>query len=236
MADYEPTSSESAEMVDEIACEITGNIFPVDEIVDFQGKRVSAQGKQILMDKLAAGEAMPGELERPGAFRRFACMFLDGIILGIAGAIVGAVLGVLMSGLLLNSEPGDSSFDLFQGIMQLAGSMINIAYYTFFHGSYGQTLGKMAGKVKVVNADGTDINMSTAFKRTLYLVGPNLIGVVVILATLGLDMEIRATLTMGVGVLIMIYFVVSIIMALVDRDQQRAIHDRLAKTRVIALD
>lgn len=42
-----------------------------------------------------------------------------------------------------------------------------IFYYVFLHGSCGQTFGKMALKIKVVNEDGTPLNYRKAFLRWL---------------------------------------------------------------------
>jgi uncharacterized RDD family membrane protein YckC len=40
-----------------------------------------------------------------------------------------------------------------------------IVYFTYLHGSHGQTFGKMAMGVKVINADGTPLNYWQAFRR-----------------------------------------------------------------------
>jgi len=42
-----------------------------------------------------------------------------------------------------------------------------IFYYVFLHGSCGQTFGKMALKIKVVNEDGTPLDYTKAFLRWL---------------------------------------------------------------------
>lgn len=40
-----------------------------------------------------------------------------------------------------------------------------VFYYVFLHGAYGQTFGKMAFRIKVVNEDGTPLNYRKAFLR-----------------------------------------------------------------------
>ncbi len=42
-----------------------------------------------------------------------------------------------------------------------------VFYYVYLHGTYGQTFGKMAMKIKVVNEDGTPLDYRKAFLRWL---------------------------------------------------------------------
>lgn len=42
-----------------------------------------------------------------------------------------------------------------------------VFYYVYLHGTYGQTFGKMALKIKVVNEDGTPLDYKKAFLRWL---------------------------------------------------------------------
>lgn len=42
-----------------------------------------------------------------------------------------------------------------------------IFYYVYLHGSYGQTFGKMALKIRVINEDGTPLDYRKAFLRWL---------------------------------------------------------------------
>jgi uncharacterized RDD family membrane protein YckC len=84
---------------------------------------------------------------RAGFWRRFAGAFIDGILLGIVSAILRAILGTSGSGL---------------------GLLVGIAYYTYFHGSTGQTPGNAALSIRVVDKDtGRPIGYSRAFVRWL---------------------------------------------------------------------
>ena len=118
--------------------------------------------------------------------------------------------------------------------MQLIGVAITLTYYAWMHGKFGQTVGKMAGKIRVVNTDLSPISTRTALLRSLYYQGPA--STAMLIAAVGMFSELYEVV--GVADLIIhpmagIYVLVSIVMALVDREQQRAIHDRLAATRVI---
>jgi uncharacterized RDD family membrane protein YckC len=84
---------------------------------------------------------------RAGFWRRFAAAFIDGILLGIVSFILQSILGNTGSGLTL---------------------LIGIAYYTYFHGSTGQTPGDAALSIRVVDKDGGgSIGYGRAFVRWL---------------------------------------------------------------------
>jgi uncharacterized RDD family membrane protein YckC len=59
---------------------------------------------------------------------------------------------------------GFSPSDVVRGIFFLA---FPIFYYVYLHGNGGQTFGKMALKIKVVNEDGSPLDYSGAFLRWL---------------------------------------------------------------------
>jgi len=84
---------------------------------------------------------------RAGFWRRFAAAFIDGILLGIVSWILQAILGNAGSALTL---------------------LIGIGYYTYFHGSTGQTPGDAALSIRVVDKDGGgSIGYGRAFVRWL---------------------------------------------------------------------
>ncbi len=143
-------------------CAVTGSIVPEDELVTIQGQRVCAEGKAILLEHLRAGVALPGELERPTVLRRFGCIFVDGIIMGVAGAIIGGVAGGAMG--VGGTRVGGIAF---VATISLLTNTFTLLYFALMHGSRGQTVGKMAGKLVVVNLDGSPIGMRTAFARAL---------------------------------------------------------------------
>ena len=82
--------------------------------------------------------------------------------------------------------------------------------------------------------------MKTAFLRALYLYGPFLIMFLgVFLFTPSYTPNPFRNDTEGIVLIIqaiaLLYWFANIIVALLDRAEQRAIHDRLAKTRVIVV-
>ena len=85
---------------------------------------------------------------RAGFWRRFVAAFLDGIVLGVIGGILGAIL--------TDNDNAASGVGLVLGIL----------YYTYLEGSSGQTLGKKALGIRVVDiAGGGSIGFGRAFIR-----------------------------------------------------------------------
>jgi uncharacterized RDD family membrane protein YckC len=84
---------------------------------------------------------------RAGFWRRFAAAFIDGILLGIVSGILGAILDNTGSAL---------------------GLLVTIGYFTYFHGSTGQTPGDAALSIRIVDKDtGLPIGFGRAFVRWL---------------------------------------------------------------------
>jgi uncharacterized RDD family membrane protein YckC len=85
---------------------------------------------------------------RSGFWRRFAAAFVDGILVGIVASILGAIFGVER-----NASNG-------------IGTLLGLVYYTYFEGSSGQTLGKKALGIRVIDlSGGGPIGYGRAFIR-----------------------------------------------------------------------
>ncbi|MHC4885012.1 MAG: RDD family protein [Planctomycetota bacterium] len=207
-------------------CEITGTTVPEDELIDFQGYRVCAEGKAEILQRLKSGETLPGELERPRFLRRFGCLFVDGIVIGVVG---GAFSFAFIGGIAFTDPEKLKDVSSAQGMATLLTLLFTVGYLTLMHGKYGQTLGKMAGKIKVVNPDGSDITMGQGLIRALAYEGPQLLSPFFMLA---LSFEASQIFTMLAG----LYVWANLIVMLIDKEMHRAIHDRLAKTRVVLKD
>jgi uncharacterized RDD family membrane protein YckC len=96
-------------------------------------------------------DEIAGELGGPpaGFWRRLAGALIDGILLGIVDTILRIILG---------------------DFGQLLGLLISIGYFTYFHGTTGQTPGNAAVGIRVVDARdnlGRPIGYSRAFVRWL---------------------------------------------------------------------
>jgi len=114
-----------------------------------------------------------------GFWRRFVAYMIDGFIIGFIFILLMTVAGFAylagaMSGqggaiLAKITDPEQmASFALWMWAFSI---FINIAYFTYFHGSTGRTPGKTLLGLQVVSADGTSISYGIAFLRSVgYLV------------------------------------------------------------------
>ena len=84
-----------------------------------------------------------------GFWRRFAAGFIDGLVVGVVDGILRLVLGTTG---------------------QLLGLVVSAAYFTYFHGTTGQTPGNAALGIRVVDIrdnPGKPIGFGRAFGRWL---------------------------------------------------------------------
>jgi uncharacterized RDD family membrane protein YckC len=96
-------------------------------------------------------EQASAELGGPpaGFWRRFASAFIDGLVIAVVDTILRIVLG---------------------NAGQLLGLLVSLAYFTYFHGSTGQTPGDAALGIRVVDVRdhlGQPIGYGRAFLRWL---------------------------------------------------------------------
>jgi uncharacterized RDD family membrane protein YckC len=85
--------------------------------------------------------------EKAGFWRRFGASFIDALVVDVVTYVLALLLGNTGAGL---------------------GILIGIGYFTYFHGSTGQTPGDAALSIRVVEADGGgSIGYGRAFVRWL---------------------------------------------------------------------
>ncbi|MFA9479886.1 RDD family protein [Phycisphaerales bacterium AB-hyl4] len=238
MNDREELAQPAAEPGTFVRCDVTGEELPIDETVVLHGYRVGPAGKQTLMQRMEAGEALPGELVRPTVLRRFGCMFVDGILMYIV-AIVIMIPVFVMAGLgmadIFTDEYQNPGEIIITGVATLLTTTAGVLYFTLMHGYYGQSVGKMAGRVKLVNEDGNPISMKQAFWRAMIYTGINYLPALAMLAAMVHAMVAEAA-SMALNLAVAAFFIVNVIFALLDRQQQRAVHDRLTGTRVVRIE
>lgn len=114
-----------------------------------------------------------------GFWRRFVAYSIDGFIisiiffiLGIIAAIAyfaGAMAGDSRAWVTGLTDPGRMAE--FTTCIWLFTMILNMAYFTYFHGSNGRTPGKMLMGLQVISIDGKPISFGIAFLRSVgYLV------------------------------------------------------------------
>jgi uncharacterized RDD family membrane protein YckC len=123
------------------------------------------------LDESAIMKSAAG-MQYQGIGIRFVSLAIDSIVLSLLIGTIGSILGFNIF-----SQKAGWSF----GIVSF---IIFLAYFTYLEGTRGQTIGKMATKIKVVREDGGKIDMNQAFTRTIlrivdglvaYLIGAILI-------------------------------------------------------------
>ena len=83
---------------------------------------------------------------RVGFWNRFAAAFVDGILLGIATLVLLAIVGYNTS--------------------RALGALLALAYWTYFEGTSGQTVGKKAMGIRVIDFKGGEtLGFGRAFIR-----------------------------------------------------------------------
>lgn len=138
-------------------CARCGSPFCSDCLVDIAERPYCAACKtEQLLDVRSGVDNVTMDFASVG--RRFVGVFIDGIILRLVGTLMGFGLGVTMA------ASGQQSL-FYAGI--ILGVIINISYDAVLVAVRGQTVGKMAMKVRVVNANGGELTQGQAWGRAL---------------------------------------------------------------------
>ena len=135
--------------------------FCSDCLVRIGGRPVCGDCKVEQLRDAASG-VNTGSLELASMGRRFAALFIDGLIVGLPiMAIIFAVIipSALKSG---GRTPEVPNWLNVIGYLQIP---VMIVYEALMLGRSGQTLGKSALRLRVVNPDGGQITSSQAWRR-----------------------------------------------------------------------
>lgn len=194
-------------------CAVSGKRYPKREMIQYEGKWISAEHRDKYFQQLREGVAPTSAVGEVAPFGyggfwiRFVAKFIDGIILWVITMIVNVVLalGILGSANVFTAraEPGHlAPFFAYQGLSFLCGLCIGIGYSWFFITRYQATPGKMAMGLKLLRADGSTLSFGRIVGR-----------------------HFAEWLS---GMILLIGY----IMAGFD-EEKRALHDRICDTRVV---
>jgi uncharacterized RDD family membrane protein YckC len=101
-----------------------------------------------------------------GVAIRFVAILIDTIIIAIIASILSAPFNAFA--VITNNASGTVTFSFGSVLGWLLSLAVFMLYFTLLEGHYGQTVGKMAVKIKVVRlADGAPIDYSQAAVRTI---------------------------------------------------------------------
>ena len=223
-------------------CQITGKMVPSGDIVEFHGYRVCAEGKAELLRRLRTGQAMPGNIETPSFNKRLAAFMMDSALLWPAFQIAGGILGMdlSLSPVWIAMDSAHFSvafFDPRAGLGYFACYITAGVYFSAFHAVWGQSPGKMAAGLVVINMEGGPVGYIRSLARSAILVGPLAAAPLSLYMVFPAALEsFSANLFWAVTLLNLIppiFIFACAVAAFFDYSMQRSIHDRLAGTRVV---
>lgn len=109
----------------------------------------------------AQSGVVTGGLELATISRRFGAHFLDNVLLQCTAGVGGILLGLAVAG----GGGNERDAEMAGNVASLISLGLLVVYDATLTQMRGQTLGKMAAKVKVVSADGGDVTPGQAWSR-----------------------------------------------------------------------
>lgn len=144
-------------------CAECGNAFPAGEMIRFGEWSVCADCKPVFQQKLAEGSFRPRNLHYAGVGRRFAAVFVDGLIVWFAFFVLGMAVFLTLG----RGSLGQGLTNLGAITGPVLSLLLTAAYMIVFIGRFGATPGKMILGVKVVRATGGAVGIPLAAGRYL---------------------------------------------------------------------
>jgi uncharacterized RDD family membrane protein YckC len=215
MANWQPYSAatvdaaaSTADTDDSAVCAMSGKRYPKREMIQYEGRWISAEHRDEYFQRLREGVALPGTGVVPGPFgyggfwRRFLARFIDGIIVGVPGFFVNLLVRQLFGAGAVPQAGNLGVFWLMLGAQQLVGIAIGLSYEIILIRRFDATAGKLAMGLKLLRADGSKLTVGRIIGRYF----ANWV----------------SALTLTIGYIIAAF-----------DDEKRALHDRICDTRVI---
>ncbi|MGD0278118.1 MAG: RDD family protein [Smithella sp.] len=141
-------------------CSVCGTVFPDSDLIQYGDAKICASCKPAFFQRLKEGVALPIGFNYAGFWKRGGAVFIDGIILLIINLSMLLAFGLK----LFVTKPAAAEMPL-RNTLTIVQYIISFGYEVFFIGKYGATLGKMALKIKVINADGSKVGYLKAAGR-----------------------------------------------------------------------
>jgi len=155
--------------------------------------------------------------------KRFGALIIDSILLAIVNAVFSFVLIFLTD---TNS--------ILQFIISALTNLIYVFYFILLHAYYGQTIGKIIFRVKVVDDSESPINFGQSVLRSMPQLIPALFVATLVNPNLYEDSSIQVV-SIIISVAAGIFGVADIVVCLVN-EKRRALHDFIAGTIVVRTD
>lgn len=144
-------------------CSECGRPHLVEELLEFEGKRVCASCKDIFFQKLREGTVEPDAMVYASIWKRFAALIVDSLLVGAVS------FGIMVLFLMAAPDGALAEETATVGVFLMGGAIFVWAlfYMTWFVGRYGATPGKMLLGIKIVRSDGAPVTYLRAFARCL---------------------------------------------------------------------
>lgn len=199
-----PVGAEGSTGDDTAICAVSGKRYPKREMIQYEGKWVSAEHRDEFFQRMREGVAQPNEMVFGGFWIRFRAKFIDGLLLWLISMVTNLVFGVGVLGrtFAFGDSHSISGALALQGLLMLVNIAVGLLYDWFFVSRYQATPGKMAVGLIIVRSDGSALTTGRIIGRHFA--------------------DMLSSLILGIGY----------IMAAFD-DEKRALHDHICDTRVI---
>lgn len=150
-----------------VICSVCKIRFAANEVVQYNNDTVCFNCKNEYFQKVREGvnDTTTSGIRYSSVRRRFAAMFVDGIILTVLNMMLMFPFASSIA-----ANPANPDFSALLGKLAMTmvfSTLLGVVYYTALHGWKGATFGKMVFKIKVVKADGEPISYVQAFVRYL---------------------------------------------------------------------
>jgi uncharacterized RDD family membrane protein YckC len=185
-------------------CAVSGKTRPKSEMLEFEGRWVSSEHKDEFFQRLREGVNLPRDVVYADFSRRLGAKIIDSVVVFALTFILAAVIGGIIGGVGgLTGKPSGGVVVLIQVVSQLAGIVAALAYTIYFTRKFDATPGKKALGLRLLRADGSKLSKGRIIGRYFA------------------EWVSSAILLMG-------YLMVAF-----DKEERRALHDRMCDTRVI---
>ncbi len=145
------------------ACTRCGRDFCTDCVISLRGQTVCSACKSEVVQDVKSG-TVDGDLDLASRGARFAAAFIDGLLYLLPLAVI---MIPMIEEAAKHPVPVSSSPTMNFGWQNFVVPAIATCYEGLMLAKWGQTLGKMALKIKVVRSDGEPISAGQAWGRGL---------------------------------------------------------------------
>ncbi len=152
-------------------CAVSGKRYPRREMVNYEGKWISAEHRDAYFQRMREGIAQPSDGGMPGAFgyggfwRRFVAKFVDGLLVSVVVMPLTFGAGIAIGASAAANSGNVGLVVLMQVVLQLVALGLGILYETFFTRKYDATPGKLALGLKLLRADGSKLSVGRIIGR-----------------------------------------------------------------------